>query len=193
MNVHEELYALSAKEAARRLIGCDLVRDFEGGMLKGRIVETEAYDQTDIASHSFKGITPRNSVMFERPGLAYVYFTYGMHYCMNVVVGRKGIGAAVLIRALEPLGGLRTMRSLRNIDEISNLCSGPSKLTQALSINLSLNGHDLELKPLRLILNSPIPDRDIVWGKRIGIREEPGRELEWRAGLKGSKYLSRPL
>lgn len=193
MDIHQELSALSAIEAAGRLIGCDLERNYEGKLLKGRIVETEAYDQSDIASHSFKGITPRNSVMFEAGGIAYVYFTYGMHYCMNVVVGRKSIGAAVLIRAIEPLDGLEVMRSLRNTMKISNLCSGPAKLTQAMGINRLLNGHDLDLQPLRLILNDPIPEQSIVWGKRIGIKEEPGSELEWRAGLKGSKYLSRPL
>lgn len=184
---------LSAKDAAHRLIGCVIERTVAGKRLKGRIVETEAYDQSDIASHSYRGMTPRNSVMFEQGGIAYVYFTYGMHYCMNVVVGIEGIGAAVLIRALEPLEGIEYMELHRKTTDVLKLCSGPAKLTQALNIDRSLNGHDLASEPLRLVMADSLPDSLIAWGKRIGIREEPGKELMWRTGLKGSKYLSRPL
>jgi DNA-3-methyladenine glycosylase len=191
--MHRELSVLKAKDAAARLIGCELMRIYENKILRGVIVETEAYDQTDTASHSFKGISPRNSVMFKGSGVAYVYFTYGLHYCMNVVVGKEGEGSAVLIRALEPLEGFDVMYELRKTNLKANLCSGPAKLAQALSIDRSLNGHDLDSEPLVLIMHPPVPAESLVWGRRIGIKEKPGEELMWRVGLKSSKFLSRPL
>ena len=191
--MRNELSSLSAREAAARLIGCKLVRELDGKLLSGIIVETEAYDQTDIASHSYRGMTARNSAMFERGGLAYVYFTYGMHYCMNVVVGKKGYGSGVLIRAVEPLEGVEQMMEYRKTNHLLSLCNGPAKLAQALRIDREFNGHDLSKRPLSLELNEPLPEKALRWTARIGIKEEPGTELKWRAVLESSKFLSRPL
>jgi DNA-3-methyladenine glycosylase len=192
-NIHKTLTRLSAVEAAARLLGSDILRQVEGRMLSGRIVEVEAYDQSDPASHSFRGVTKRNSVMFGPAGFAYVYFTYGMHHCFNVVIGPKGTGAAVLIRALEPIEGKLLMLTNRKSQVQRNLLNGPARLTQALNIDYSLNGHDLSIDPLRLKLNPPLSDKDIKWGERIGIKEDRGNVKYWRAVISGSKYLSRPL
>ncbi len=189
----QELGSLSAHDAAGRLIGSKLSVNRNGQILSGTIIETEAYDESDPASHSFKGVTQRNHVMFGPPGRAYVYFTYGMHYCLNVVVGRDGSGAAVLIRALKPLTGIEAMRQLRATTKDNNLLNGPAKLTKGLDIDITLNGHDLSQAPLRLELLAPLNPEEISWTKRIGIREENDRELYWRACLKNSLYLSRSL
>ena len=130
-----------ASEIAPRLLGCVLERSFNGATAKVRIVETEAYDQTDIASHSYRGETERTRVMFGEPGHLYVYFTYGMHYCCNVVVGRKGYGAAVLLRAVEPLIGIKEMQVRRKNKEGVEITNGPAKLCQALAIDKTLNGN----------------------------------------------------
>src|SRR5579884_3364094 len=131
----------SAVEVAPRLLGCQLVRQIDGQRLVGRIVETEAYDQSDAASHSYKGRTPRTEVMFGPSGHLYVYFTYGMHYCCNIVVGDEGYGAAVLIRAVEPLKGIIFIEDRRGKSGIE-ATNGPAKVCQALGIDRSLNGHD---------------------------------------------------
>ncbi len=157
------------------------------------IVETEAYDMRDKASHSFKGMTVRNSAMFGPAGTAYVYFTYGMHFCMNIVVGKEGFGAAVLIRALEPLTGLELMSKRRNVSNKHNLASGPAKLTQALYITRPLNGHRLNGPPLILKRGTKFNDVDLVLTKRIGISEKKDFGLKRRVCLKGSEFLSRPL
>ncbi len=191
-SINHGLAGLSAIDAARRLIGCELVRLVDGQAVGGVIVETEAYDQTDRASHSFKGMTPRNSVMFAASGLAYVYLSYGLHYCINVVVGEPGEGAAVLIRALEPIYGLDIMANYRKTNDMSALCSGPAKLTQALKIDLSFNGHDLSEPPLTLHLQPPVDNDKLICCQRIGIRELPGLELNWRVCMKDSAFLSRP-
>ncbi len=127
---------LPAPIVARRLLGCQLERNYNGRSLRATIVETEAYDQLDAASHSFKGPSMRNEVMFGPAGRLYVYFTYGMHYCCNIVTGGANEGAAVLIRAVQPIEGLNTMLSLRNVRG-PNLTNGPAKLCQALAIDLS--------------------------------------------------------
>ena len=184
---------LSATEAATRLLGCDLIRKVDGHILSGRIVETEAYDESDPTSHSFRGITKRNSVMFADAGVAYIYFTYGMHYCLNIVTGPKEVGSAVLIRALEPLSGIDMMRDRRGVKEPRKLLSGPAKLTQALMIDGSLNGHDLAQAPLILKLNPPLKSSQICWCTRIGIKEEKDKINLWRAVITSSDYLSRPL
>lgn len=137
-------------EIAPLLLGCILESRINNQIIRAKIVETEAYDQTDVASHSYKGKTPRTEVMFGLAGRLYVYFTYGMHYCCNIVVGEDDYGAAVLIRAVQPLGGEEIMRTRRNRAgiEVSN---GPAKLCQALGIGMFMNGHDLRTGDLRLI------------------------------------------
>jgi DNA-3-methyladenine glycosylase len=191
--IQSELEKLSAESAAQRLIGSELISITSEGTCSGIIVETEAYDMNDPASHSFNGITLRNAVMFGPSGIAYVYFTYGMHYCMNVVVGRSGVGAAVLIRAMEPLSGMPLMSKRRGRGNIAELLSGPAKLCQALAINKELNGHNLEMPPLKLKLNPQLPDSEIIWTKRIGISAKRDQNRKWRACLKTSTFLSLPL
>ena len=179
-----------AVTAARRLLGCTLVRTLDDGtVLKGRIVEAEAYHQTDAASHSYKGKTPRTEVMFGPAGRAYVYFTYGMHYCMNVVTGQEGEGSAVLIRALEPLEGLEAMRLRRRGLPDDALTNGPAKLCQALAIDLSWNGHDLRAGALRLELAPPLPDVAITAATRIGITRDTHRL--WRFYVSHNTFVSK--
>ncbi len=187
------LSSLSAPEAAARLLGSDLIRTVDGHILSGRIVETEVYDQGDPSSHSYRGLTKRNSVMFGSANRAYVYFTYGMHYCLNIVVGQEGYGAAVLIRALEPLSGQELMLINRGVNDPHQILNGPAKLTQALKIDLTLNGHDLSQLALMLKLNPPLEPRQIKWGPRIGLSETSAKSRPLRAVIAGSKYLSRPL
>ena len=179
----------SAETAARRLLGCELEREFDGGTLRVRIVETEAYDQTDAASHSYKGKTPRTDIMFGPPGYLYVYFTYGMHYCCNVVVGEEGYGAAVLIRAVEPMEGETIMQKNRSKSGVDML-NGPAKLCQALMIDKKMNGHDLSMKPLRLIVK-PEVNEQIVQTTRIGISQ--AKDVAWRFYIKNSPYVSRTI
>lgn len=165
-------------EVARRLLGCILERELDGQILRGRIVEVEAYDQTDAASHSYRGKTERTAVMFGPAGHLYVYFTYGMHYCCNIVVGEEGHGAAVLIRALEPLAGLDLIRERRHGRPDAELTDGPAKLCQAFSIDRRLNGHDLQTPPLRLLQAEPIPADRIITTPRIGISQ--AKDVPWR-------------
>ncbi len=171
--------SMPAELAAPRLLGCKLVRRVDGRQLSGRIVETEAYSQDDVASHSYRGQTPRTKVMFGPAGHLYVYFTYGMHYCCNVVTGPDGHGSAVLIRALEPLAGL----------DRGTKTDGPAKLCKALGINKDLNGHDLHQEPLKLLLEPPLPQTDIVQTTRIGISR--GQGAPWRFYIRGNSYVSR--
>jgi DNA-3-methyladenine glycosylase len=165
-----------------------LIREGPDGRLVARIVETEAYEQDDPASHSFRGRTGRNSVMFDAPGSLYVYFTYGMHHCMNVVAGEVGEGSAVLIRSAEPLEGLDLMSARRRTDRSELLCSGPARLCQAFGVTRSEDGLDL-------------PTSDEMWvaagqggpaasGPRIGIRD--GIDRDWRFWLDGDPWVSRP-
>lgn len=152
-----------------------------------KIVETEAYDQTDAASHSYKGQTARTEVMFGPAGTLYVYFTYGMHYCCNVVVGEAGYGAAVLIRAVEPLENESLMAQNRRDLTGKNISNGPAKLCQALKINKTLNGHDLTQTPLQLTLNDPVPLDQVVQTTRIGISQ--AKDVPWRFYLKNNPYV----
>lgn len=172
---------MSAVDAARRLLGCELVRATDDGCIRVRIVETEAYDQTDEASHTFTGKTKRNEVMFGRAGHLYVYFTYGMHYCCNVVVGEEGFGAAVLIRAVQPLLGADIMKRYRGRQTSKDLANGPAKLCQALAIDTSLNGHDLAMMPCVLELKTPVESEKIVASTRIGISR--ATDKLWRFNL----------
>lgn len=176
-------FARDVATVAAELIGVSLLVDGIGGI----IVETEAYDQFDPASHSFRGVRARNAVMFGPPGRAYVYRSYGIHWCLNFVCEDEGAGAAVLIRALEPRAGIEVMANRRKITEIRRLCAGPGRLTQALKIDIALNGASLDLPPFRLERARAVPDT--VEGTRIGITR--GAETPWRFGLAGSPYLSR--
>jgi DNA-3-methyladenine glycosylase len=182
-----------AYEAAPLLLGCELERTMDGKRLRGRIVETEAYDQTDVASHSYRGKTPRSEVMFGRHGHMYVYFTYGMHYCCNIVTGPDGHGAAVLIRAVEPLEGQATMMELRGGRGGHDLTNGPAKFCQAFGIDKAMNGHDLAKSPLKLIVPDKFPayeGRQITTTTRIGIAR--AKDVPWRWYVKGNPYVSRP-
>ncbi len=187
----QELSQLTALQAAERLLGAEVERMVEGHVLRAKIVEVEAYNQQDVASHSYKGITKRNSVMFDQAGIAYVYFTYGMHYCLNVVVGREGEGSAVLIRALEPLTGESIMMKNRHTFSKMDLLNGPAKLCQALAIDKNFNGHDLTRSPFILKLNQPVSKDEIGFSYRIGVREPDDHQLPWRLYLKSSQYISR--
>lgn len=176
-------------EAAPRLLGCVLQRTVNGKRLRARIVETEAYDESDAASHSYKWKTARTSVMFGKPGHLYVYFTYGMHYCCNVVVGPEGYGAAVLIRAVQPLEGEKLMALGRPGHSGKALTNGPAKLCQALAINKGLNGHDLRQPPLRLVAQDPLPASQIIRTVRVGISQ--AKDLKWRFYIGGNPYVSK--
>ena len=173
----------NSEEVARQLIGAVLLVDGVGG----RIVETEAYDRADPASHSFSGPTPRNLPMFGPPGRAYVYRSYGIHWCLNFVCREEGHGAGVLIRAIEPLAGIDLMRKRRKLDDLRLLCSGPGRVGEALAIKHEHSGCRLDRKPFQVYAR----DRDypIVAGPRIGISK--AMEIHWRFGLAGSKFLSR--
>jgi DNA-3-methyladenine glycosylase len=179
-----DVFRLPVVEAAKALVGWTLLVDGVGGV----IVETEAYHPEEPASHSFSGPTARNAVMFGPPGRAYVYRSYGIHWCLNVVCG-SGPGSAVLIRALEPTAGVEVMRERRGVEDVRLLCSGPGKLCQALAVTREHDGLPLDEPPFAM---SP-PDRapDLIAGPRIGITR--AADLPWRFGLKGSKFLSRPF
>ena len=190
MTTKSSLLLENSTDAARHLLGCLLIRDIDGHHLVGRIVETEAYDQKDAASHSYRGITPRTEVMFGPPGHAYVYFTYGMHYCLNIVTGQDGYGAAVLIRAIEPISGIKYMKLNRtNTPDVKQLTNGPAKLCQALSIDKNLNGHDLTKAPLRLKFLPSINQDQIIQTTRIGISRDEHRP--WRFYIKGNSFVSK--
>lgn len=159
---------LPVDEVAKQLLGCMLVREIEGRSVRVRIVETESYDQDDEASHAFGGMRKRNATMFKQAGHLYVYFTYGMHYCCNVVTGELGHGSGVLIRAVEPLDNQEFLEKKRGIKGVS-VTNGPAKLCQALGINRDLDGHDLHNSPLILAMGSLRPDESIASSTRIGI------------------------
>lgn len=179
-----------ASEAAPLLLGCILEREIDGHVLRGRIVETEAYDQTDVASHSYRGKTPRTEVMFGEARHLYVYFTYGMHYCCNIVVGPDGHGAAVLIRAVEPLDGEAAMTQLRGGRTGHELTNGPAKFCQAFAIDRKLNGHDLRKAPLTLLTPKQPRTHEIIRTTRIGISK--GQDVPWRFYIRGNPYVSKP-
>lgn len=178
----------TASEVAPRLLGCILERHIDGKVLRGKIVETEAYDQTDIASHSYNGETPRTKVMFGAPGHLYVYFTYGMHYCCNVVVGREGEGAAVLIRAIEPLEGVEYMQRRRQKSGIE-ATNGPAKLCQAMAIDKAHNGANLTGGSVVLTPQPALESHLITVAKRVGIRH--GVDIPWRFYITGNPYVSK--
>jgi DNA-3-methyladenine glycosylase len=187
VNLGREFYARSVHDVARDLIGC-VVRH---GETAGRIVETESYHMEEPASHAYVGVTPRSQTLFGPPGRAYVYFSYGVHSLLNAVAEEEGIGAAVLIRALEPVDGIDVMRERRGLERLEDLCSGPGKLTQALGIGLSLNGTSLIDGPIAILARDPEePAPRIVVGERIGITR--AADLPWRFCDADSRHVSRP-
>lgn len=178
-------FSAPSDEVARRLIGAIVTLDGVGG----RIVETEAYDREDPASHTFSGLTPRNAVMFGPPAHAYVYRSYGIHWCLNFVCREEGHGAGVLIRAIEPLSGIAAMRERRGLEPVKLLCSGPGRLAQALGITHKQNGMSIIDAPFHL--EPPEEAFDIAIGPRIGITK--AMDVPWRFGLAGSKFVSKPF
>jgi DNA-3-methyladenine glycosylase len=178
-------FARSVHEVAPELIGVTLLVDGVGGL----IVEVEAYDQEDPASHGFRGQTARNAVMFGAAGYAYVYRSYGIHWCLNFVCEKPGRAEAVLIRAFEPTHGLELMRTRRGVSAERALCSGPGKLCQALGVTRDHDGRPLDEPPFELLPRAAIPP--IATGRRIGITH--AADLPWRYGLEESPFLSRPF
>lgn len=180
---------LSVHSSALHLLGAIIVRTLDDGtILRARIVETESYHQNDPASHTFNGASPRNQAMFGPAGHAYIYFTYGIHWCFNVTAGEDGYGAGVLIRAAEPLEGIEFMQKSRGINNTVQLTNGPAKLTQALCIDKSLYGHDLTKPPLQ-ILEAPSRNFDIVETTRIGISKNVNEIA--RFYIKNNPYVSK--
>jgi DNA-3-methyladenine glycosylase len=185
--VNRAFYERGVVEVARDLVGCVL----RHGETAGVIVETEAYHETEPACHAHVGLTGRTHILFGPPARAYVYRSYGIHALFNAVTEAEGVGAAVLIRALEPLDGLDLMRDRRGVPRTEDLCNGPGKLTQALDIELDLNGSDLlggpiAIEPPRPGWESP----ELLVGPRIGITK--AAELPWRFCAAGSRSVSRP-
>lgn len=178
----------SSVDVARMLLGCLIVRDLPQGQSIVRIVEVEAYHQDDAASHSYRGETARTRTMFGPSGHLYVYFTYGMHYCCNVVTGGAGVGAGVLIRAVEPIEGEGILALNRNHQRGVNITNGPAKLCQAMAVDISLNGHDLRSSPMRLVTGQPIQSGQIIVSQRIGISRDVDRL--WRFNIKDNPYVS---
>jgi DNA-3-methyladenine glycosylase len=186
--VKPSFYDRPVLDVARDLIGCVVTH----GDTAGVIVETEAYHDSEPASHAFVGLTPRTRTLFGPPGRAYVYFSYGMHALLNAVCEPPEVGAGVLIRALEPVDGIDHMRARRGVDAIRQLCSGPGKLTQALGIGLELNGSDLQRGPI-VFSAPPRAWRDVEIGvdTRIGITR--AADLPWRFVAVGNRFVSRPV
>jgi DNA-3-methyladenine glycosylase len=178
-----EFFARTVHDVAPELIGTTLLVDGVGGT----IVEVEAYDQDDPASHGFRGPTARTASMFGPPGHAYVYRSYGVHWCLNLVCAEEGRSEAALVRALEPTHGLEAMRERRRLEAARALCSGPGKLCQALGITRVLDGLPLDESPFELLARESEPP--LVVGPRIGITRAVGQP--WRYGLAGSPFLSR--
>ena len=179
-NTDQAIFDRKASLVAPLLIGAELTFDGVGGI----IVETEAYESDDPASHSFIGMTPRNRTMFGSPGLAYVYRSYGMHWCLNAVCRS---GDAVLIRALQPTAHIEVMQTRRGRNDLRLLCAGPGRLCQALAIGIEQDGQDLLAPPFQLSLPKEPPEISV--GQRIGITK--AADLPWRFGLKGSAFVSR--
>lgn len=188
-----EFYLRSALQVARDLLGTLLVRRIGKNQFSGKIVEVEAYRQTDPASHSFRGRTRRNEVMFQEGGHLYVYFTYGMHFCSNVVTGKEGNGEAVLIRAVEPIEGIERMMENRGFDvdrkDLQNLTNGPAKVCQAFGFGRAQNGIDLLGDEIFLVGRSKRDHFDVCRSSRIGIQN--GIEKKWRFFIKGNLWVSK--
>ena len=185
-----EFYQKDTLSLVPEILGKVLVRKVRGKILAGRIVEIEAYIGNDPASHAARGMTERNKVMFKAGGVAYVYFTYGMHFCFNIVTEREGFPAAFLVRAIEPIAGIDEMKKNRGVDRLHDLTNGPAKLCQAMCINRRLNGARLNSEKLFLADDGfVVQTKNIGSSTRIGIKV--GTESAWRFFLKGNEFLSR--
>lgn len=178
-------FARSVHEVAPELVGSTLLVDGTGG----RVVEVEAYDREDPASHGYRGQTERNRSMFGPPGTAYVYRSYGLHWCLNLVCEPEGAAAAVLVRALEPTNGLELMRMRRGVEDARLLCSGPGRLCQALAVTNEHDGLPLDRRPFEL--RAAAGEVEVVRAPRVGITR--AADLPWRYGLAGSRFTSRAL
>lgn len=191
-----DFYLSDVTTAAKRLLGNFLVKNYEDRIIAGRIVEVEAYDGSmDMAAHSYKGRTKRNEVMFRKGGILYVYFTYGMHFCSNVVTGPDGDGCAVLIRGIEPVEGIDIMAMNRygrkdiNHKETINLTNGPAKITQAFGIDRSDNGTNLSGDYIFISPGEPVQVKKISASKRIGIKKSV--DLPWRFFINDNPFVSK--
>ena len=185
MKLGRDFFARSVHEVAPELIGVTLLFDGVGGS----IVEVEAYDHEDPAAHGYRGRTDRNKSMFGPPGHAYVYRSYGIHWCLNLVCEEEGSASAVLLRALEPTRGLDAMRARRSLADERLLCSGPGRLCQALGVTREHDGLALDRDPFELHAREQEPE--LVTGLRVGITK--AAERPWRYALAGSRFLSRPV
>jgi len=185
LRLSRDFFARSVHAVAPELLGATLLVDGVGGT----VVEVEAYDRQDPASHGFRGQTPRNASMFGPPGHAYVYRSYGIHWCLNLVCEAEGRAAAVLLRALEPVEGIDEMRVRRGLENVRLLCAGPGRLCQALAVTGEHDGLALDVPPFEL--HSPGEPVPIAAGPRVGI--SVATETPWRYGIASSPYLSRPL
>ena len=183
--IAKDFFARTVHDVAPDLVGATLLVNGVGGT----IVEVEAYAADDPAAHGYGGRTTRNAAMFGPPGHAYVYRSYGIHWCLNFVCEDEGVAAAVLIRALEPTEGLDAMRARRGVDDVRLLCSGPGRLCQALAVTRQHDGVELDRPPFEL--RARTGDVALAAGPRIGITRAP--EEPWRYGVPGSRFLSRPL
>jgi DNA-3-methyladenine glycosylase len=181
-----DFFARSVHDVARDLIGCTVAH----GDTAGVIVETESYHADDPACHAFGGPTPRSSVLFGLPAHAYVYLSYGIHSLLNFVAEPEGDAAAVLIRALEPVAGIDTMRARRGVERVEDLCSGPGKLTEALGIGLDLNGVPLAEGPIEVAGRNGRTPAEVITGPRVGISKAV--EHPWRFCAAGSRFVSKP-
>lgn len=190
MNATDDFSSLEvdAATAARRLLGCVIERQVDGETIRVQIVETEAYDQNDPASHSVTGPNGRARTMFMSAGYSYVYFTYGMHYCCNVVTGAEGFGSGALIRAVEPLQGTEVLSRHRNGKTGVSMTNGPAKLCQAMGITRGLDGHDMHHDPLRLVMTPPLDDAMVASAPRVGISK--AIDTQWRFYIKDNPYVS---
>ncbi|HEX9714046.1 MAG TPA: DNA-3-methyladenine glycosylase [Actinomycetota bacterium] len=188
--VARAFFARPTLDVARDLIGCLLVHDLPEGTVVGSIVETEAYTDRDPGSHAFSGMTARNAPMFEEPGNAYVYFTYGMHHCLNAVTEETGRAGAVLLRAVEPIAGLEHLRSRRPGRRDRDLARGPGRLTLAFGIGREHDRADLTTGVLRICTGERLPEAALVRTARIGLAAAQQDGRRWRFAVKGSPWVS---
>jgi DNA-3-methyladenine glycosylase len=186
----EKIIGLTSENAAPLLLGCTLNRLTPEGLISLKIVETEAYHQTDPASHSYIGLTTRTAPMFKEGGIIYIYFTYGMHYCINIVVGQAGVGEAVLLRAAEPKAGIRIMQKNRGTENLYSLANGPGKLAQVLGVKeTKLSGKKLSKSTIWLEPSKEIiKPEDILTSPRIGISK--AKDIKWRFYIKNNPFVS---